>query len=304
MRDGLLPLLVCSECNGSLSMTVESSEGNEVKAGLLKCKSCPAVFPIVDFIPRFVSSDKYVRSFSAEWNIFSRTQLDARESREAFVNKTGLLPEKLAGSTVLEAGCGMGRFLDVVSEEPSATVVGFDLSLAVESAYANVGARRNVHIVQADIMKPPFRQDSFDAVFSIGVLHHTNNPKAAFSKLVPLLKRDGQIAIWVYLRSRRPYLSDFYRIFTSRMPWSFVLGLSKVLVKTYRLNMVSRYIRVILPISALPDPEERLLDTFDWYSPRYQFKFTTPEVLNWFRQMGLEELKVQPFPVSVSGRKL
>ncbi len=303
MRDGLLPLLVCPECHSSLSMTVERSEGDDIKDGQLKCTSCSEVFPIIRSIPRFVSSDKYVRSFSAQWNIFSRTQLNARESRETFTNKTGLLPEKLAGSLVLEAGCGMGRFLDVLSREPSATIVGFDLSLAVESAYANVGKRRNVHIVQADIMKPPFRLDCFDAIFSIGVLHHTSNPKAAFGKLVPLLKRDGQIAIWVYSKPRHPYLSDFYRIFTSRMPWSFVLALSRLLAKTYRLNMMSRYVQVILPISALPDPEQRLLDTFDWYSPKYQFKFKTTEVLKWFRQLGLEELKVQPFPVSVCGRK-
>jgi SAM-dependent methyltransferase len=105
----------------------------------------------------------------------------------------------------------MGRFLEVVSKEPSATIAGFDLTLAVESAYANIGARPNVHIVPADIMKPPFRQGSFDVVFSIGVLHHTSNPKAAFGKLVPLLKREGQIAIWVYSKPKRPYLSDFYR---------------------------------------------------------------------------------------------
>jgi SAM-dependent methyltransferase len=285
-------------------LTVKISEGDEIKDGLLKCTSCPEVFPIIRSIPRFVSSDKYVRSFSAQWNLFSRTQLNARENRETFTNKTGLLPEQLAGSLVLEAGCGMGRFLEVVSKDPSATVVGFDLSLAVESAFANIGARRNVQIVQADIMNPPFRQGSFDVVFSIGVLHHTSNPKLAFGKLVPLLKRDGQIAIWVYSKPKRPYLSDFYRIFTSRMPWSFVLALSRLLAKTYRLNLASRYVQVILPISPLPNPEQRLLDTFDWYSPKYQFKFTLAEVESWFRQTHLREVKAQSFPVSMSGRKM
>jgi len=284
-------------------MTIKRRERDVIIEGLLSCNSCAEAFPIIRGIPRFVRSDAYVRSFSAEWNIFSRTQLDFQENRETFVTKTGLLPEKLAGSVVLEAGCGMGRFLDVVSRERSATVIGFDLSLAVESAYANFGSRRNVHIVQADIMKPPFSQDSFDAIYSIGVLHHTGNPEAAFDRLVVLLKRGGEIAIWVYLKPRLPILSDFYRIFTSRMPWSLVLAISRLLVKTYRLQSMSNYLEFILPISRLPDPERRLLDTFDWYSPRFQFKYRTPEVMAWFRRVNLQDLRVLSFPVSVSGVK-
>ena len=301
LREVLLPLLVCPECHNKLSLTVSKRDGDNITEGLLKCNSCEKAFPIVRGIPRFVDSDAYVRSFSAEWNIFSCTQLDLRENHETFVNKTGLLPEKLAGSTVLEAGCGMGRFLEVVSRERSATIVGFDLSLAVESAYANFGLRQNVHIVQADVMSPPFSQGSFDAIYSIGVLHHTSDPEAAFDKLVPLLKKGGEVAVWVYAKPRLPILSDFYRIFTCRMPWSLVLALSRLLIKTYTLQSMSRYIALILPISMLPDPERRLLDTFDWYSPRFQFKYRTPEVIAWFRRVGLEDLRVLSFPVSVSG---
>ena len=284
-------------------MTIKRRERDTVVEGLIQCKSCHTEFPIIRGIPRFVSSDAYVRSFSAEWTIFSRTQLDFDENRETFVTKTGLLPDKLAGSVVLEAGCGMGRFLDVVSREPKATVVGFDLSLAVESAYANFGSRPNVHIVQADVMQPPFSQNSFDAVYSIGVLHHTSDPEAAFGNLVPLLRRGGKIAIWVYSKPRLPALSDFYRIFTSRMPWSFDLAFSSVLVKTYRLHALSPYVQLILPISSLPDPEQRLLDTFDWYSPRFQFKYRALEIIAWFRRLGLKDVRVLSFPVSVSGVK-
>ena len=223
------------------------------------------------------------------------------QNRDTLLNRTGLGLEKLAGKLVLDAGCGMGRFLEVVSRDPSVSAVGFDLSLAVESAYANIGSRPNVNVIQADIMKPPFQRGSFDVIYSVGVLHHTGDPEAAFDRLVPLLKKEGQIAIWVYSKPAHPSLSDFYRIFTSRMPWNFVLALSRLLVKTYRLNTMSNYVQVVLPISQLANPEQRLLDTYDWYSPKYQFKFTKSEIIAWFRRARLKNLKVLSDPVSVSG---
>jgi len=48
---------------------------------------------------------------------------------------------------------------------------------------------------------------------------------------------------------------------------------------------------------------QHLLDTFDWYSPKYQSKHTYPEVFSWFEQEGLHDIRVLPRPVSISGRK-
>jgi hypothetical protein len=51
------------------------------------------------------------------------------------------------------------------------------------------------------------------------------------------------------------------------------------------------------------DPQWRVLDTFDWYSPWYQSKHTYEEVFRWFEDAGLEDLRVILQPISVSGRK-
>ena len=82
-----------------------------------------------------MASDTYVGSFSFEWNRHRKTQLDdatSRESEETFREKSGLRPEDIAGRLVLDVGCGMGRFADVVSRW-GGRVVGVDLSLAVEA---------------------------------------------------------------------------------------------------------------------------------------------------------------------------
>ena len=311
MKPELLPLLRCPECHSNLKLHRQSGTGHEIERGNLRCLKCGRIYPIIRSIPRFVPSDSYVRSFSVEWTVFARTQLDnetSAESKLTFVEKIGIEPEELSGCTVLEAGCGMGRFLDVVSQARQTRVVGFDLSLAVESAYENVGQRPNVHIVQADAMRPPFADACFDLIYSIGVLHHTPDPERAFLQLVPLLRENGWIAIWVYPKYSWAMLSELYRRATTRLPWSMTLGICKVMLLLHSFDgRVPRRLRGrferLLPISVEANYERRLLDTFDWYSPRYQYKYTTSDVLMWFRRVNLKSLKLLHFPVSVAGTK-
>ncbi len=47
----------------------------------------------------------------------------------------------------------------------------------------------------------------------------------------------------------------------------------------------------------------RILDTFDWYSPKYQSKHTYPEVFKWFKESRLTDIEILDTPVSVKGRK-
>src|SRR5581483_11894721 len=158
-------------------------------------------YPVVREIPRFVSSDHYVRSFSFEWNVHNQTQLDTfrhdHSSEDMFHQKTGLTPGDVRGKLVLDAGIGAGRFADVLARW-GANVVGIDLSYAVEAANQNFGEMPNVLVCQADIGRLPFRPGTFDFIVSIGVLHHTPDTRSFFQHLPRYLKPGGEIAIWVY----------------------------------------------------------------------------------------------------------
>lgn len=296
--------------------------------GILLCPGCRAVLPaqsgwaadhiacacgqrvpIVRGIPRFVPDDQYVGSFSFEWRTHATTQLDgdeSRESEEAFRLKTGLTPGDVQGKRVLDVGCGMGRFSDVVSRW-GGNVVSIDLSLAVESAFANLGQRGNVSILQADAFQLPFALESFDIVFSMGVLHHTPDCKRAFESILPLLKPGGTIAIWVYGHAGAfRHFSDFYRRFTTRLPHGLLHQLCRLSVPLYylyRIPVLGRPLRTVFPISMHPKARWRVLDTFDWYAPRYQSHHTYPEVFRWFKEAGLEDIDVLDFPVALRGTR-
>jgi SAM-dependent methyltransferase len=256
-----------------------------------------------------VETDSYVGSFSFEWTRHRRTQLDdetSRESEATFRAKTGLGPDDVRGRLVLDVGCGMGRFAEVVSRW-GAAVVGVDLSLAVESAYANLGRRPNVHILQADCFELPFAPGSFDVVYSIGVLHHTPDCAAAFRAIVPLLKPGGTLAVWLYPRMGTwERVARAYRRLTTRMPHRLLHALCYAAVPLYYLHRIPKMgaiTQIILPTSMHPRARWRVLDTFDWYSPAYQSLHDPEEIRGWCDAAGLTDVRLLETPVAVRARR-
>src|SRR5258708_27532803 len=124
--------------------------------------------PMVRGIPRFVLSDNYAEAFGLQWNLHSHTQLDshtgARLSEQRLVRCAGMPLSQFAGLRVLEAGCGAGRFTELLVGA-GALVHSIDLSAAaVDTNRRNIGAPPNYAIAQADIRALPFPAGVFDVV--------------------------------------------------------------------------------------------------------------------------------------------
>jgi ubiquinone/menaquinone biosynthesis C-methylase UbiE len=281
------------------------------------CEGCQRDFPLVRGVYRFVDRQNYAGSFGFQWHRHARTQLDSprRTNSEArFRQRTGFTPEELRGKLVLDVGCGMGRFAEVASRW-GATVVGVDLSSAAEVAAQNLGTRNGGAFFQADAFALPFTNESFDFIYSIGVLHHTPDCEKAFKGLIKFLKPGGTIAVWLYSGYNKWYrFSDVYRKFTHRLSPRALHALCYAAVPMYYIHHgirkvpivgrpISGFLRHVLPVSLNPNPDTRVLDTFDWYSPKYQSKHTYEEVFPWFESCGLESLRVLRQPISVRGRR-
>lgn len=306
LADEVLSVLRCITCQGLL----------EDRGSKLACAGCGREYPQVNGIFRFVDEQQYAGSFGFQWHVHARTQLDTNASDRSerdFRQRTGWRPEDLAGKLVLDVGCGMGRFAEVATRW-GAHVVGIDLSLAAEVAARNL-AEREAAIFQADVFHLPFAAESFDFIYSIGVLHHTPDCERAFKMLPGLLKPGGQIAIWLYSRYNRWYrMSDIYRKVTRRMPPRLLHALCYGVVPLYGTHQVLKRIPLVgrpasaalaymIPMAFHKDRTWRILDTFDWYSPWYQSKHTYEEVFRWFESCGLEDLKVIEQPIAVQGRR-
>jgi SAM-dependent methyltransferase len=106
---------------------------------------------------------------------------------------------KWGGHCVLEVGCGQGTVLNHLAAK-GARAVGVDMSMA-SIQLTRAGARelgRHVEVVQADAESLPFPDESFDAVVSFGVLHHTPDTAKAVSELRRVLKPRGLAIVMMY----------------------------------------------------------------------------------------------------------
>jgi SAM-dependent methyltransferase len=172
------------------------------------------------------------------------------------------------------------------------------MSRAIDAAFANLNSRGNIHFIQSDIFKLPFRPASFDMVYSTGVLHHTPDPPAAFQYLPPLVRPGGRVMTMVYANYNKAYLTmvEFYRKFTTRLPKRLLLKLSYVAIPLYyfsKLPAVGPFVtRVLLPVSVNPPNHRwRVGNTFDLYSPQYAFYYDHPEVFAWYESAGLTRIR-------------
>ena len=302
----LVEMLLCLGCRSRLT---------EREGGYL-CPACGRCFPNDRGVARFVDADNYADSFGFQWQRYARTQLDnemCKVSEIDFVRKTGLTAEQLKGKLVLDVGCGMGRFAEVATRW-GAQVVGIDLSAAAEVAARNLRNREFVAF-QADVFRLPFAPATFDYIYSIGVLHHTPDCERAVKALPQYLKPGGQLAVWLYSGYNKWYrFSDIYRKFTTRLSTRSLHGMLRVAVPVINTvdgairvvpligRSISGIIRYVLPVNRNPQRSWRVLDTFDWYSPKYQSKHTYEQVFRWFESCGLEDLHVGEIPVSVRGQ--
>lgn len=138
-----------------------------------------------------------VDSFGEEWQAFhgfSETEIQKLGDEYFDI----ISPEMLNASTnVLEVGCGSGRFLKYVSEKAK-MVVGVDPSNAVFASDSLVGLKPNVVLVKASANDLPFFDESFDFVYSIGVLHHIPDTYKAMKACVDKVKKGGYFFTYLY----------------------------------------------------------------------------------------------------------
>jgi len=310
MKPALVDILVCPACQKAMDLRCDVRKGHEVLEGALTCPGCDRGYPITAGVPRFVDHGSYATSFGRQWHWFRKVQIDAaggsNESERTLAATTGWTEEDYHGRLVLDAGVGAGRFADVVASK-GGDVVGEDLTRAVDAPYQNIGGRPNVHLVQADIFALPFRDGLFDLAYSVGVLHHTPDPAQAFARVASAVKTGGQVAVYVYARyGPGNRFSDMIRTVTTRLPLSIVRAMSALAIPAYYLYRVpglGAVLRIACPISLHPDWRWRWLDTFDWYSPRFQWKLLYPEVFRWFRDNGFSDIHLFDGPIRMRGVK-
>jgi len=192
---------------------VDPEDGRPLAAVEGGLSSGSKIYPVQAGIPRMVpGSGGYAGAFGEQWNRWPKTQLDSHTgvpiSRERLFRCLGpeLIEAMSDGSRcmdVLEAGCGAGRFTEVLLSLPATRLTSVDLSSAVEANQRNFPQHARHRIVQCDICRPPFGRETFDVVVCLGVIQHTPDPERTIERLFELVRPGGWLVIDHYSPSWR-----------------------------------------------------------------------------------------------------
>jgi len=129
----------------------------------------------------------------SEWH----EQWSLLRDEERFLFEDWIRPNRLEdfrGKDVLEGGCGGGQHTAFVAEH-AASVTAVDLN-TVDLARERTKAFGNVRFVEGDLARVDLGR-TLDAVFSIGVVHHTDDPDLTVANLARHVRPGGRLILWV-----------------------------------------------------------------------------------------------------------
>ena len=111
--------------------------------------------------------------------------------------------ESLANKKVLEVGVGNGSHAELLAAH-AGEFTGIDLTeygVRSTSERMRLFGRDNAKIIRMNAEELEFADNSFDFVWSWGVIHHSANPCAILSEIARVLKPGGTFTAMVYYRS-------------------------------------------------------------------------------------------------------
>ncbi len=126
-------------------------------------------------------------------------EIDLRRQRYEPYTSRLIESSSKKGGRMLEIGCGLGSDLRGFARLEM-QVTGLDLSLnnakLVKEGFKVLNLRGEALCSDAENL--PFKDKSFDLVYSFGVLHHTPNTQKAIDEIYRVLKPNGKCVIMIY----------------------------------------------------------------------------------------------------------
>lgn len=166
--------------------------------------------------------------FGFEWDLYSHLNPQYELQFKNWVSP--LTPADFKDKTVLDAGCGMGRNSYWALKWGAGRLVAFDYDeRTVAVARHNLKEFPTTEVLFKSIYDIDWNNE-FDIAFSIGVIHHLENPQAALANMVRALKPGGTLLIWVYSYEGNAWVPRFIdpirKALTSKLPVRMVYWLS------------------------------------------------------------------------------
>ena len=181
---------------------------------------------------------KTVEGFGDEWSRFDQTGMASEDTKRLFEGYFAVFPwTKLPKDSVgFDLGCGSGRWAKLVAPQVG-KLHCIDPSVAIEVARRNLQGLTNCEFHHSGVDDIPIPDRSMDFGYSLGVLHHIPDTRAALASCVEKLKPGAPFLLYVYYAfDNRPSwfrglwkISELIRGLVSRMPHGLRYVVSQII---------------------------------------------------------------------------
>lgn len=256
------------------------------------------------------ADQKTINSFSDEWNQFDHFEEEELDliGSEYF----DIVDEKMIDkhSIVLDVGCGTGRWSKFLAKKVQ-FIEAIDPSDAVFNAKEFNKEIPNIRVTQAGVDSIPFANESFDFVFSLGVLHHIPDTQLAMQQCVEKLKPGGYFLVYLYYKfDNKGFLfkslfqmSALLRSVISKLPFFWKKHICNFLAYTVyfpfaRFSLLLKKVfpkkkfYLAIPLSYYHDKSFFIMknDSLDRFGTPLEQRFTKKEITAMMTKCGLKNI--------------
>lgn len=194
-----------------------------------------------------------------------------------------LLPDTPLGSA-LDAGAGTGVCTLALAER-ARMAIGIDLSAgSLKTAYqlAAQAGRTNTAFSQGNIQRLPFGDQTFDLVYSWGVVDHAVDPRQAMGELARVLRPGGTLIVAVYLKTWLTPLHELSRYLCLHTP---------LFPRKWFIHAIGQFVRLLERRRAMTNVRDDNINVEaqaeDWFFAPVKHFFSIGEMRQIYHDLGL-----------------
>ncbi|GMQ78722.1 MAG: hypothetical protein BMS9Abin02_1255 [Anaerolineae bacterium] len=332
-----------------ISSITQKDDDADIVEGELRSVGTGNAYEIRNGIPRLANNSNYNPTWDYKWTIIDAGRgLNYRMIDEADpayrINDLfdsnghgGAAFRHATGRIALDIGCGVGQYtIRLLKEYSPKKVVSMDLTRGVDIFRQIILERypdykKKILLVQGNVFELPFREQTFDYVFSLGVLMHTGDTLGAIKNACSVLRDGGHLNIWVYASSVipseacekgrhdtvwfRPFLEVLHKRFfwlgrhaLRNLPHGMAVFLMRVISSDTwylltRLPLAGKLINFVVGTCQHPDRDYRYINNYDAWVNTWDDTWSEHEIFPILREQKIVVQQICPWRVGFWGVK-